>query len=99
MRLAKALRIITQLDCELLIPVKIGFFVMVRPSAENYASLSISSHIAEKYGVSDLCLNYEANVVEVDFTGSKKQIKTIQPNWLQWSVSESDFLKTNFMLN
>lgn len=98
MKLKKALEVANSTpDAKLLIPVKMGFFVMVRPaSSSSFPTPSIPEHLkAHRPWLPDT--DFECRPVEVTCDGWRP-LKEVQGRWIQWAVDEKDLERDTFMV-
>ncbi|WP_351122685.1 hypothetical protein [Shewanella sp. T24-MNA-CIBAN-0130] len=96
MNLPQALSMSASHKLTVLLPVKMGFFLIIRTTKSLYSKPSISRRLMEKYQINGLD-TFECNIVEVDANG-RKIIKEIQKDWLQWAVTENDINNPNFLV-
>lgn len=88
MKLPQALSMAATHKLTVLLPIKMGFFLIVRSTKGPYSKPSINAELMNKYQINGFNM-FECNVVEVNLK-SRKVIKEVQEKWLQWAVTESD---------
>jgi hypothetical protein len=96
MKLPQALSMAAINNMTILLPVKMGFFVIIRSAKKRYSKPSIHAGLMDKYQINGMD-TFECNVVEIDMRG-RKIIKEIQKNWIQWAVCEADINNPHFLV-
>ncbi|EDM47777.1 hypothetical protein [Marinobacter algicola] len=97
MNLEEALEVISGNGSKLLIPVKMGFFIMIRPvEPGSFTKPSVPSELREGNDWLPSC-DFECRLVEVTSEGWRP-LEKLQGKWVQWGVEPNDINRDTFMV-
>lgn len=97
MKLKEALEIMSQGGSSLLIPVKMGFFIMIRPvEPGSFKTPSVPASVRQDKDWLPEC-DFECRPVEVTADGWRS-LKELQENWVQWGVDAHDLDRDTYMV-
>ena len=97
MNLNKALEVMHVNGSKLLIPVKMGFFIMIRPvEPGSFSTPSIPDALRKHNDWLPKC-DFECRPVEVTAEGWRP-VGELQDHWVQWGLDANDIKRDTFMV-
>ena len=97
MNLNTALKVMHESGSKLLIPVRMGFFVMIRPvEPGSFDSPSIPDALRKHNDWLPKC-DFVCMPVEVSAEGWR-EVSEVQGRWVQWALEEADIKRDTFMV-
>lgn len=87
-------------ELKLIVPIKQGIFIMLRPNPNRSAKSAFSQTLIDKYNIpSHIPRSWLVTAGEITMTSNLVNvIREITPTECSWECNESDFKRTQFMV-